>query len=104
MKPQEEDYPGKIVQIKFFVNQMGMVEQVYLIELNGRKVVWEAGDEKDFPDIPDEDLKTVFQRLALGNPEDFRRLYEILQASKQKRLWRWIQATKREIQRLFTFS
>lgn len=104
MKPQEAENAGEIVQIKFFVGQNGMVEQVYLIEQNGRKVVWDAGRNYDFPNISDERLNKAFQDLAFGNPNDFRRLYRILQASGQKRLWQCIQNKKAEIQQMFNFS
>lgn len=104
MKPQEVNKSGEIVQIKFFVGQNGMVEQVYLIEENGRKVVWDAGENYDFPDISDERLCKTFQQLAFGNPEDFRKLYQVLRVSGQERLWQCIQKQKTQIQQMFNFS
>jgi len=100
----EEERPGDIVQVRFFINQFGFVEQIYLIERIGRKMVWNAGVNNDFPDITEEQLSLAFQKLAFGNLKDFRELYYILKEGRQKRLWKCIQAQKKEIQDSFKFS
>ena len=104
MKPPDAEEPGEIDQMKFFVNQDGMVEQIYLIENNGRKVVWDAGEDWDYPDISEPRLYKAFYQFALGNPKDFQKMYRILLFNKQKRLWQCMQNTRAEILQIFNFQ
>lgn len=97
---------GDILDMKFFVSKDGYLERIYLIERNGRKVLWNGYSSKStkaFAEISNEELVDVFKRLALGNPSDFRNLYEEIRDG-DKRVFQCIDTARRQVRAMFNFT
>lgn len=97
-------------KIIFLVNNKGRLNQIiwhYLTSFAGEKEsTW--GNEKQErwnleSDANEYDLMRAFKHLALGNPEDFKKLYYVLKEHDDV-TFPCIEETLKEIQELFNFN
>ena len=97
---------GDILDMCFFVSKNGYLEQIYLIERNGRKVLWSGYTSKStkaFAEFSNSQLIDVFKKLALANPSDFRKLYEEIR-NGDSRVFNCIETARKQVKAMFNFT
>lgn len=93
-------------QVRFFLDAMGRFSQIIWYDdekpSRERRYVLKNKPKEELEAIKD-DLTSAFKKLALGNPQDFRTLYYILNENDPV-AFSFIQEALEQTQQLFNFK